>query len=232
MKNVLADYMRSRMEKKTTITSLEEVGPVVTISREYGCPSKVVAQDLCIKLNKICARKHKSQSWRWISKEILEESAKELKLDKSFVKKAVNAYEKGLMNDMIRSLSSRYYPGNDKVKKTLGDVIKGFAREGNVIIVGRAAVSLLRDIKNSLHVRLEAPFEWRVNVVSERKGISVDEARKLTRLVDAKRKKLQEFFGGKKREDSLFDVHYNYQSLTEDEILESIVTIMEMRNMI
>lgn len=232
MKNILAEYMRNRMEKKTSLLVQEALGPVVTISREYGCPGKIIAQDLCIRLNQLRARANKRPNWRWISKEILEESRKALKMDKHFIKEAVNAYEEGVMDDIILSLSSKFYPGSDKVKKTLAEVIKGFARQGNVIIVGRGGVTLTRDIKNALHIRLQAPLEWRIQIVSERKNMPFDEARKLIMLIDLKRKKLVEYFNCKKLNDCRFDLHFNYMTMEENEILDIIIRLMEMRNMI
>ena len=52
-------------------------GPVITISREYGCPSKLIAAMLTDLINEKYARKNK---WHWISKEILEETARKLGL--------------------------------------------------------------------------------------------------------------------------------------------------------
>ena len=178
--------MRSRMERKTIRETHVDYGPVVTISRAYGCPGKMLAQDLASNLNKR-AIGTKEKHWKWISKEILEESARELKLNRYMIKEAVNANKKGVLDDMIISLAHKFYPSDAKVKKTLADVIKGFAKEGHVIIVGRAGVSLTRSIKKSLHVRLEAPIEWRIKIISERQHISIDEARRKLLEIDYKR---------------------------------------------
>ena len=107
--------------------------------------------------------------------EILEESARELKMNKYTIRESVHAEKKGVMDDLIISLANKFYPSDAKVKKTLADIIRGFAQEGNVIIVGRAGVSLTKLIKNSLHIRLQAPIEWRIKIVSERQKISIDE---------------------------------------------------------
>lgn len=232
MKNVLTDYMRTRMERKSVHPDVQQFGPVVTISREYGCPAKAIAQDLSIKLNNILFRANRKHQWRWISKEILEESARELKMNKHIVQDVVNAGERGVMDDLIWSLSKKYYPGEVKVKKTLAEVIREFARQGRVIIVGRAGVSLTRDVKESLHIRLIAPFDWRVQTVSEKYGLSYHEALKKTRDIDAKRNQLHEFFLGKKMDNSIFDIVFNYMTLKEEEILDTIVSIMEMRKII
>ncbi|MBS0000651.1 MAG: cytidylate kinase-like family protein [Cyclobacteriaceae bacterium] len=220
------------MERKSPHTDIQHYGPVITISRQYGCPAKIIAQDLSIKLNNILFRANKKQQWRWISKEILEESARELKMNKHLVQDVVNAGERGVMDDLIWSLSKKYYPGDVKVKKTLADVIREFASQGRVIIVGRAGVSLTRDVKDSLHIRLAAPFEWRVQTVSKRYALSYHEALKKIKEIDSKRDHLHEFFLGKKLDDSIFDIVFNYQTMAEQEILASIISVMEMRNII
>jgi cytidylate kinase len=219
------------MERKTIKEVHKDYGPVITISRAYGCPGKIVAQDLAFHLNKRLIGKN-VRHWKWISKEILEESARELKLNKYLIKEAVNANEKGVMDDLIISLANKFYPSDGKVKKTLADVIKGFAQEGNVIIVGRAGVSLTRSIKNSLHIRLEAPVEWRTRIISERQKISIDEARRKLLDIDYKRSHLREYFEGVKPDNSVFDIVFNYQTMNEAEILECIIRILELKKMI
>lgn len=231
MRNILSDYMRSRMERKTIRDVSKDYGPLVTISRAYGCPGKIVAQDLAFNLNKRLIGtplKH----WKWISKEILEESARELKLNRYMIKEAVNANEKGVMDDLIISLAHKFYPSDAKVKKTLADVIKGFAKEGHVIIVGRAGVSLTRSVEKSLHIRLEAPVEWRTRIISDRQQISIDEARRMLLEIDYKRNHLREYFEGTKADNSIFDIVFNYQTMNEEEIIECIIRLMELKKMI
>ncbi len=55
-------------------------GPVITISREYGCHGKRIAEKLADILTAKSKASGENKQWRWISKEILEQSAKELKL--------------------------------------------------------------------------------------------------------------------------------------------------------
>ncbi|MFO7933567.1 MAG: hypothetical protein R6U78_05745, partial [Bacteroidales bacterium] len=56
-------------------------GPVVTLSRKVGCPAKKLAARLTERLNTIKSSGSKDHPWRWISKEILHESARELEVD-------------------------------------------------------------------------------------------------------------------------------------------------------
>jgi cytidylate kinase len=144
----------------------------------------------------------------------------------------VNAGDRGVMDDLIWSLSNKFYPGDDKVKKTLAEVILEFAKEGRVIIVGRGGVSLTRNVKDSLHIRLVAPYEWRVQTVSERYHLPLRQAQKKAKEIDAKRDHLREFFEGKKPDNSIFDIVFNYKTMSEKEILEAILKVMELRNLI
>ncbi len=232
MKSILGSYMKERMERQERRKIQKEPGPVVTISRSFGCPAKTVSQDLCFAINKKLGLSKNPLHWRWISKEILEESAKELRIDKQLIREASGAEERSIMDDVIMSLSKRFYPGDAKVKKTIRDIVMSFTNEGRVIIVGRAGVSITRDVKNSLHIRLTAPIEWRAETISKIQNISIDEARSKILDVDYKRGKLREFFEGCKPDNSVFDLICNFQTMKEEEILGMIMKVMELRGML
>jgi cytidylate kinase len=68
--------------------------------------------------------------------------------------------------------------------------------------------------------------------VSERYHITLRQAEKKTKEIDAKRDHLHEFFGGKAPDHHIFDIVYNFMTMKEAEILESIIRIMELRQMI
>jgi cytidylate kinase len=232
MQNILSHYMRERMEKSAAKGPHKEPGPVVTVSRSYGCPGKLIGQELVHALNKKLAAAHVKDHWRWISKEILEESAKELKLDKFVIKEAAHSHQKGIMTSLIQSLSNKFYPGDDKVKKTIADVIRTFAKEGKVVIVGRGGVSLTQEIKNSFHIKLEAPMEWRIQKVCEMYQLTPDEATKRILEIDYKRNKLREYYEGKKPDPWVFDIIFHLNRMTVDEIIETSVGILETRKFI
>jgi cytidylate kinase len=50
-------------------------------------------------------------------------------------------------------------------------VIDAVARRGNVVIVGRGSQAILREQPNTLHVRVEAPFEQRMQRVQEEEDV-------------------------------------------------------------
>ncbi len=233
MNNVLLQYMKNRfVQDAHSSKGHYKAGPVVTISRDYGCPAKRLAGMLSSALNRVELENYSKSRWNWIGKEILEESAKELNMNPNLVREIANKEMKGVVDDIVMSLSHRHYPGDTKVRKTIESVIRDFAEEGHVIIVGRGGVSIARKIPASLHIKIQAPLEWRVNDVSNRQMISLAEARKKIQAIDSQRVSMREFFEGKKVSDDIFDVIFNYLTVTEEEIISTIVHMMELKDLV
>jgi len=234
MPDILFDYLNKRLhEPKGTRPEFEkEPGPVVTISRESGCYGKNLALRLAEELN-IWNKEHGIQKeWRFISKEILESSARELEVSPTEISYVFDYEERNLLGDIFASYASKYYKSEKKIRKTIGDVIRSYAGEGNVIILGRAGVVLTRDVPRSLHVSLEAPLEWRTIMLSERENISLLEAKRFAIEMDKKRERFRNAFEGRNTDYTRFDVVFNRMTLTEDEIVHSIVRLMEERKII
>ena len=194
-------------------------GPVITISREYGCPSKIIAGLLTDKINESGVRK----KWHWISKEILEESARRLGLTPREIKYIFEYKKRSFLEDLLISQEKKqYYHSEWAIRKAVGEVIRATAMEGHVIIVGRAGAALTRNIEASLHVRLIAPEEWRITQVAKNHNISRQDAARLIRELDKNRKAFMEYYLKKPFDHTLFDVVYNCSTLTKMEIATSI----------
>ena len=73
-------------------------GPVLTISREYGCEAEIIARKLLLNLNNQNGNKPK---WKIISKEILDQSAEKLKLNLERVESGIHAEKKTWLLDII-----------------------------------------------------------------------------------------------------------------------------------
>ncbi len=234
MNNFLLQYMKDRFKPETALSKKNHTkgGPTVTISREYGCPAKRLAGMLSSELNRREIENYSKHRWQWIGKEILDESARELNLKSDVIREVANKEESGVVGDIVMSLSHKYYPGDQKVKKTIGEVIRSFAVQGHVIIVGRGGVSITRDIPDSLHIKIMAPLEWRINNVSKNHMVSLAEAKKKIQTIDANRIKLCEFFEGSKIDNSAFDVILNYMTLDEEDIITTIIKLMESKDLI
>lgn len=207
-------------------------GPVITLSREVGCPAKILATALVKKLNSMKRDRAKEHPWRWISKEIMMESARELKVETSQIQHVFDYKSRGVLEDLLLAQSKDYYKSDLKIRTTIAKVIRRFANEGNAVIVGRGGVAITRDIPKSLHVFLEAPLEWRALRVADKHEFSIEQARNYAQNMDKKRGHFRDFFQGKGNDYTRFDIKLNCMTLEQDEIVDIIVGALKSRLMI
>jgi len=235
MNTILSEYLERRFKRDTPVQPLPQTqsgGPVITISRAFGCPAKKIADMLIKELNKPEHGIPENKKWHWIGKEVLEDSAKELHLNSNFVRTIADTENTGALNDILLSLSNKYYPGDIKIKKTIGEIIQSYAKEGNVVIVGRAGAELTQKIPTAIHIKLTAPIEWRINHLSQKHMISLDEAQKRIREIDTKRQNLREYFKEEGAEASPYDITFNYYTCSAEEIVHVLLEMMKLRMLI
>jgi len=210
----------------------QEAGPVITISREYGCPAKLIAGRLAEELTRKLFVKGKDAIWRFITKEIMAESAKALEIDPEKIKYVFEYEQKSVIEDIISAQFNKYYKSERKIRNTVAKVIRNMAYEGNVIIVGRGGVAITHDIPKSLHIMLEAPIEWRTVRVAQNYNISQEEAKKAALDIDKKRKEFREYFQGKDTDYTRFDLTINCMAFTMEEIVHIILRVAEIRKLV
>lgn len=207
-------------------------GPVVTLSRELGCPAKKIAADLANQLNTLKKKHAKDHPWRWIDKEIMMESAKELNVDFSQIQHVFDYKSRGVLEDLLLAQSKNYYKSDMKIRTTIAKVIRNFANAGNAIIVGRGGVAITRDIPKSLHIFLEAPLEWRALRVADKNSFTIGQARSYAQNIDKKRSSFRDFFQGKGNDYTRFDIKLNCMTLEPNELIDIIIGAMHSRLMI
>jgi cytidylate kinase len=230
MKVDLLKYMSDRLQENSV--KAKEPGPVITISREFGCPAKRIAQKLTEELTRKMFVKGKDIEWKYITKEIMSESAKELELDPAKIQYVFKYEQKSLLDDILTAHSTKYYKSDRRIRNTIAKVIRNISCEGNVIIVGRGGVAITHDIPKSLHINLEAPIEWRSLRTSAKYDMSIEDAEQYALDIDRKRKQFREFFEGKNTDYTRFDISFNCMTLSIDEIVSIIVKAAETRKLI
>jgi len=234
MPDILFNYLNKRLHEADSNNSETEKkpGPVLTISRQSGCSARRLTQKLVEELNKRTIEKDEIKKWDYINKELLEKAARELDVKPSEISYVFKYQERNALGDIFASYANKYYKSDRKIRKTIADVIRSIAAEGNIIVIGRAGVVLTKDIMQSLHVSLEAPMEWRSLMISERYDLSFEEARKSVIEMDKKRARFRESFEGRNTDYTWFDVTFNRMSLTENEIITAIIKMMETKKLI
>ena len=201
-------------------------GTFITISRQTGCNGTGSAVDL------VKALKSENSKWYFMNKEVLEESANKLKIDPSKIKYVFETKKKSHVDEVLSAFSSRYYKSDKIVRKTITEVIRHYAAQGNIIIVGRAGVATTRDLSGGLHIRFTAPYEWRYNSLKKRKAFKEEDLAKFIKKHDIKKRKLIEDFCGKDIKDIQFDLTFNCATFTRQQIVSIIVEVMKWKKMI
>lgn len=229
MENLLREYLEKNFTE-TTAPQHHQIGPAVTISREYGCPSKLIAQMLADSLNRRPGAdpKHK---WHYINKEIVEGLANELELKTVEINYLLSSGGKGILEDIMASFSPLYV-SDHRIRKTIVKVVNDMARRGNMVIVGRGGVGVLHGMPGVLNIRLQAPIEWRIPEICKLRNVSEHEAEKLAHETDKKRTSLIELISGGRFHPYLFDITFNCATQSKEDIVHCITGMMAVKHMI
>jgi hypothetical protein len=227
MRIELQKYLTEQYQK--SIDRNTKAGPVITISRQYGCSAKSLAIEL---LKQLKAHNNNLREWVWINKEVFNDTAKSLNLKQKRVQHVFEGKKMGLIDSIIMSSTERYYKSDITIKKKMIEVVRSFAENGNTIIIGMGSALICRDIKKSFHVKLIAPFEWRIKNAAEKRKRSISEVRKYAKEIDQKRDNLRKSFETKNGYEELFDLTFNVMQMSYKEIAEIIIFSMKKRQII
>ena len=220
------DYFDGRYRESILKMAPADDGPVITISRLTGCDARQVAAILADELN----HKFGTNKWKWVDKDIIYAIAKELNTDAQRVENFYIGIELSNLSEMIMAFSGGFI-SDLRVKKAIKDVVLSMCKEGYIILVGRGGVSIAHEIADALHIRLIAPFYWRVDNVMKKKVMNIETAEKYVVDTDEKRFNLIHTFLDKKplNIDYLFDTTINRSSFSIQDIAEMIVSMFDKK---
>jgi cytidylate kinase len=181
---------------------------VITVSREYGSDGRSVAQKAADLLGYLC-----------MNKDLLVEVANEAQVPVSEAERFDERPEHPAMRvirkfltpghpEAITGLSEYEWcvtatvpeltsqtdsgfplPDEEAFVNITREVITRLAERDNVVLVGRGGQVLLRDQPATLHLRVIAPIDYRIQVVMEREDLESDVAAKRIRRMDEYRKR-------------------------------------------
>jgi cytidylate kinase len=137
------------------------------------------------KLGRLLARQ---LDYQYVDKSLFQKIAEDLNVSERTLESFERSREYRISNTFAKVFSTSYIErivGYDKsvveeeeYQKSLGKLILETARENNVVIIGRAAYFLLKDMRNCYHIRLVAPKDWQQKYASENYKIRSDRAQK------------------------------------------------------
>jgi cytidylate kinase len=229
MKINLRDYLA---ERELMLQNRPLSGPVITISRNYGCDDKTVVHTLINKLNHLHEGGLKKHPWSYIDREIMEDSAKELGINTHDLDHRVLLHNVDHVSALFASFTHKYVIPDKKILQKVQEIILTYATKGNVIIIGRGGIGVTKSMKNSLHIKLGAPLDFRIAAVSQAKNISTIEAEEYIKRMDKYRKDWAEHLIDKPLDSSVFDVIFNMETTSIDEITNAIVALLQKRGLV
>ena len=231
MGNTLLTYLNKRVVPANQAGSTDRnPGPVITISREVGCSGIELANALKDRLQQI----HQQDNWKVLSKEIFQVSAHELDLEPEKVAKIFKQLDRNAFDDILYTFREKRSISEKKVRHTVIDVIRSFAEDGHCIIVGRAGNVIAADIKNSLHVRLVAPPEFKIRSIMEKNRLGYEEAKKFIIEEEKDRLSYRKAVTDNKHSDlpEIFDITFNRAEFSTECIVDFILYLMEKKEML
>lgn len=158
---------------------------IITIGRQFGAGGLVVASELGRKLgipvyDKEIIRRAAQDSG--FSEEIFKESDEK----KRFFSLA-SIFSNGFGD-------TENYMSDKGIFQMQSQAIKEIAMQGSAIIVGRCSDYILRDMEGTLDVFLTSPADIRASRVSQRAGITMEEAEKMVENMDRKRAEYYNYY--------------------------------------
>lgn len=207
---------------------MKKTNTIITIGRQFGSGGHDIgsklAEELGIKL---------------YDKEMLDRAAKESgicqELFESNDEKPTNSFLYSLVMDTY-SFGNGYTSGyldmplNHKIFLAQFDAIKGIAKEGPCVLIGRCADYALEDYNNVLGVFIRAEMDDRIRRIAKSYDLTDARAKDLIIKTDKKRAGYYNYYSNKKwGEAESYDVCLNSSILGIDGTVEAIKSLIEIK---
>lgn len=223
----LAEHMQERPEQELE-EHPENVGPFVTISRQYGCWGFSLGLLLLDILNDFA---EPGREWKIYQKEILDRLASETNLAREVLEEQRRAKPR-MLASFIRSLSGEKIPSGQEVRNRMMTIIRALAVNGYAILVGQGSAGATSDLPNGLSVRLEAPEEWRAKQVAFREGLSETEARLRIQAKQREREYVRKIYQTRYPRKPAFHLVYDCSVFSLAQIAQHISYAMKLRGLV
>jgi CMP/dCMP kinase len=159
---------------------------LITITREYGAGGSTVARAVAERLG-----------WRLVDNELVEEigrragmttaeAQERVERGPTFVERLVRALAAS-NPELLTPASVQPPEAEDARLKQITEEVVSESAGNHAVLVGRAAGAVIGRRDDALHIKLVGTIEYRRQVVAERLGVSLEEAERQIRDVDAHR---------------------------------------------
>lgn len=203
---------------------------VVTISREYGCGGGEIAARLAERLK-----------WNLIDHEVVQQIAERLGVDEADAE-AHDEHADGWVMQFLSTMQGvgpmialpsdlTFPPTEAAYTRALREVVLAAALAGPSVIVGRGAQIILRDRRDTLHVRVVAPLNQRIAYVARRESLTPAEAQQRIQQRDQERRRyLATTYRALPDDAHLYDIIVNTAVLEFDSCVEIITRALDSKS--
>ncbi len=200
-------------------------GPLITISREYGCEGYALASALTSKLT------NDAHPWLVYSRDMHDAVSTEGDPIHE-LNEIVNAGSR----DMIQEMFDQYMadkPTDIQRYRSLVENVSVLSKHGYAVILGGGAGILTQMNPKALHVRLQATEEFRVKRIADVQKLSLDAARHQVSDFDSNRVAfIQKFTRKDVRDPHFYDLILNNGTLDVDQMSDIIIHTMKLRQLL
>ena len=193
--------------------------PFVTISRESGAGGTKVGEKLIEYLN--INDTYTGSKWALFDKNLIERVIEEHHLPEQFRNFLSEEKYSEVQNTFERLMG--LHPGISMLASKTCNTIINLASLGNVIIIGRGANILTRNIPGGFHVRLIADMEWKIRQVESDFNMNKKEAIKYIWEEDTRRRDyVKKLFNKNVADPLMYDVIIKTSRVSFEEASELI----------
>ena len=200
---------------------------VITVSRQFGAGGRTLGEMIAQELD-----------YLFLDDLLIHEIADQANVSTDFVK-SMERTAGGTISKFISGMLSRSYmerivgAGKGYIDEEiyvelLQKIITEFARQGNVVLLGRASQYILQDFKGAYHILLVAKWEDRIKFMQQFYDISDAKASKVIKQGSSRRSNLYKKFG---REDYdqpyLYHLVLNMSRLSLEQALRKVVVLVQ-----
>jgi len=199
--------------------SVPEPRLAVTLSRQTGSGAAIVAEKLAAYLQSRAPTS--PELWRVFDRNLIHKVLEDHHWPARYAR-FVPEDRTSEFADFMEEMLGAHPPSGKLVQQTAETVLE-LAREGNVILVGRAANLITRGLPHVFHVRLVASLENRVKRFREGQSIPERTAHRLILEEDRGRKRyVRKYFAEDLDNPLLYDLVLNTDPCTYDEAAQVI----------
>ena len=196
--------------------------PFVTISRQPGISTEAFATALAKGLST------PSAAWKVWERELVEKVAADHHMASEVVG-ALGQRGRNWFEDFVRGLTISAGPPEElNVYRHVAATIRALAQAGRAIIIGRGAVHITADIPGGVHVRIVAPWGYRVWRLAEELGISREEAAKeIERLEQEREQFYRRYWQHHAPTPEVFSITLNGVAGDAEHLAECVLPLVE-----